>query len=140
MVDPQRVRSKLTTLDTLIDELRDLAAMDRDTYVAQHRWEGRYLVQAAAQLTIDLANHLIASSGWAPATEFRQAFTRLGEHGVIDADLVDRLQALTGLRNRLVHLYDTVDDGLVLDALRAGLDDFATFASAYARHALEGDD
>lgn len=139
MVDPQRVRSKLTTLDTLVDELHRLAAIDRDTYVDHHRWEGRYLVQAAAQLTVDLANHLIASSGWAPATEFRQAFTRLGEHGVLDADLAGRLQALTGLRNRLVHLYDTVDDGLVHDALRAGLDDFTAFASVYARHALEDD-
>ena len=65
--------------------------------------------------------------------EYRDAFTRLQEHDVIDADLTARLQDLTGLRNRLVHLYDDVDDTLVHQALVEGLDDIDAFAAAVAR-------
>ncbi len=133
MVDPSRVRSKLAMLDRLRAELARLAGLDEGVYDADHAWEGRYLVQAAAQVCIDLANHLIASEGWEPAAEFRRSFERLGEHGVLDAALVERLQALTGLRNRLVHLYDDVDDRRVHAAVREGLPDLDAFASDYAR-------
>jgi uncharacterized protein YutE (UPF0331/DUF86 family) len=43
------------------------------------------------------------------------------------------MQDLTGLRNRLVHLYDAVDDRLVHEALAAGLPDLEAFATAVAR-------
>jgi uncharacterized protein YutE (UPF0331/DUF86 family) len=137
VVDPARVRSKLQSLTTYTARLRVLAAMDESAYLASHAYEGRYLVQAAAQVCIDLANHLIASSGWPPATEFRQAFDRLHEQAVLPADLARRLQDLTGLRNRLVHLYDDVDDTLVHAGVRHGLADLDEFAVAYAR-AVDG--
>lgn len=133
MVDPSRVRSKLAMLERLRDELGRLADLDEDAYIERHAWEGRYLVQAAAQVSIDLANHLIASEGWIPADEFRRSFERLGEHGVLELALVERMQALTGLRNRLVHLYDDVDDRQVHAALREGLPDLDEFATSYAR-------
>ncbi len=133
MVDPDRVRSKLTSLATYRRELAALAEQPTSTYLADHVYEGRYLTQAAAQACIDLAHHVIASSGWAPTTEYREAFARLAEHDVLDPDLAERLQDLAGLRNRLVHLYDEIDDGLVLEAMREGLDDIDAFAAAVAR-------
>ncbi|CAN5230347.1 DUF86 domain-containing protein [soil metagenome] len=132
MVDPSRVRAKLSLLDAYLTRLRWLAAMDRAAYVEDRAYEGRYLVQATAQVCIDLANHLIASEGWQPATEFRQSFARLAEHDVLTDDHVARLQDLAGLRNRLVHLYDDVDDALVHDALGEGLADIERFAAVIA--------
>ncbi|MGQ0742731.1 MAG: type VII toxin-antitoxin system HepT family RNase toxin [Acidimicrobiales bacterium] len=134
MVDLGRVRSKLASLGHYLDRLQVLAEENADAYVIDHSYEGRYLVQASAQTCIDLANHLIASQGWVPATEFRQAFSRLGEHSVLDADLVARMQSLAGLRNRLVHLYDDVDDLLVHAALQRGLSDLNEFATAFSRY------
>ena len=132
MVDPDRVRAKLTTLATYRRQLAHLAQLPTSTYTDEHAYEGRYLVQAAAQICIDLAHHLIASAGWAATVEYRDAFTRLQEHDVIDADLAARMQDLTGLRNRLVRLHDDVDDTLVHQALVEGLDDIDGFAAAVA--------
>lgn len=133
MVDPDRVRAKLTALAGFRQSLQELAEVDPATYQAAHLYEGRYLVQAAAQACIDLAHHVIASEGWAPTTEYRQAFTRLAQHEIIDDELAARLQDLTGLRNRLVHLYDDVDDQLVQDAIIEGLPDLDAFAASIAR-------
>lgn len=130
MVDPDRVRAKLSSLAVYRRRLGELAAMPDEEYLADHVYEGRYLVQAAAQACIDLAHHLIASAGWTPTMEYRDAFTRLAEHAVIPDGLAERLQDLAGLRNRLVHLYDDVDDTLVHAALRDGLDDLDAFAAA----------
>lgn len=140
MVDPTRVRAKLVALDAYLSRLRGLATMDLAVYLDDRAYEGRYLVQAAAQACIDMANHLIASEGWAPATEFREAFTRLGEHDVLTTEHVARMQDLTGLRNRLVHLYDDVDDGIVHAALVEGLDDLEQFATTIAGLVPRDDD
>jgi uncharacterized protein YutE (UPF0331/DUF86 family) len=67
VVDPSRVRAKLAALDRYVAGLRQLAAMDVGAYVADRAYEGRYLVQAAAQICIDVANHVIAAEGLVPS-------------------------------------------------------------------------
>ncbi len=64
--------------------------------------------------------------------DFRDAFTVLEERDVLEATLAARLRALTGPRNRLVHLYAEIDDSLVHRALREGLEDLDAFARAVA--------
>lgn len=76
---------------------------------------------------------MIASSRWRVPKDFRDSFTVLEERGVIEARLSERLRALAGLRNRLVHLYEEVDDTLVHSALSEGLTDLDDFARAIAR-------
>lgn len=132
MVDPARVRRLLESLQANRGRLAELGDLPRDRYVDEQRFAGRYLVQASAQICIDVANHLISSEGWRVPRDFRDAFTVLEERGVLDAGLADRLRALTGLRNRLVHLYEEVDDGLVHQAIRQGLDDLDAFARSVA--------
>ncbi len=132
MVDEAAVHRRLALLAAYADrlaELRDVAPGD----YASRRFEARYLVQTCAQICIDLANHLIASAGWPAARDQRDAFARLAEHGVLDPSLAERLQALAGLRNRLVHLYDDIDDARVQQALGAGLSDLDGFARSVAR-------
>lgn len=57
----------------------------------------------------------------------------LHEHEVIDDGLAGRLRGLAGLCNRLVHVYDEIDDRRVHEALTAGLDDLDAFATAITR-------
>ena len=48
------------------------------------------------------------------------------------------MRALAGLRNRLVHVYEEVDDRIVHRSLGEGLDDLSAFARAMARLAERG--
>lgn len=138
MVDPMRVRAKLTALREYRDALEHLAS-DRSDPIA--RYSRRYLVQAGIQVCLDLANHLIADAGWPTVTEFRDTFTRLEEHDVIDDELARRLRAMVGMRNRLVLLYDEVDDELVSRAAVEELGDWDAFARAITAYIeAEGSD
>jgi uncharacterized protein YutE (UPF0331/DUF86 family) len=139
MVDPDRVRRLLQLLDRFTEELDQLRSTEPQTYLDDHAYEGRYLVQASAQVCIDVANHVIASEGWRTPMDFRDAFTVLEEEDVLESDLAERMGALAGLRNRLVHLYDDVDDALVHEALRAGLGDLRSFSHAIADMLAEPD-
>ncbi len=132
MVDPGRVRRLLDSLDEYRRRLEPLRDLDAREYETDHAFAGRYLVQASAQVSIDLANHVIASSGWRAPADFRDSFTVLEENDVLDSELADRMRTLAGLRNRLVHVYEEVDDAIVHDSLPSGLDDLSRFAQAIA--------
>jgi len=54
VVDPDRVRRLLEALATYRRALSELAELPTERYVAAHAYEGRYLVQAAAQVCIEL--------------------------------------------------------------------------------------
>lgn len=124
VVDPARVRRLLGSLERWRDLL---AEQPQDVY------RRRYAVQAAAQASIDLANHVIASEGWRVPRDYGDAFTVLAEHDVITPELAARFRALTGLRNLLVHLYDEIDDERVARQVRDGLADFGALAASIAR-------
>lgn len=132
MVDPDRVRRLLGVLARYRGQLAEFAELPPEEY-AEQALAARYLVQVSAQTCIDLANHVIASSLWRAPRDFRDAFAVLEENDVLDAALAARLRALAGLRNRLVHLYEEVDDSLVHRALPEGLRDFDAFGQAIAR-------
>ncbi len=133
MLDADRIHERLETLRTYLHELRRLRDLPPDEYLRGQVYAGRYLVQVSAQTCIDLANHVIATEGWRAPRDFGDSFTVLHEHDVVDEALAGRLRALAGLRNRLVHVYDEIDDRRVHDALGSGLHDLDAFATAIAR-------
>jgi len=133
VVDAGRVRGLLQTLSAYRNRLSELASLPMDRYLADQAFTGRYLVQASAQVCIDIANHIISSEGWRTPRDFRDAFTVLEEHGVLEEGLAARIRDLAGLRNRLVHLYEEVDDVRVHAAIPDGLSDLEAFGRAAAR-------
>lgn len=132
MVEPDRVRRLLQSLREYRDGLQPLAASDPADYVEVDAYAGRYLIQASAQVCIDLASHVIAAEGWDPPEDFRSAFTVLERHDVIDAELAERMRELAGLRNRLVHVYGDIDDQRIHAYLEVGLTDLDAFARSIA--------
>ena len=132
MVDRARISRLLETLSDYRERLDALRTLPADEYTGDQALAGRYLVQASAQICIDLANHVIASSGWRAPTDFRDAFTVLEEHDVLAPELAERMRALAGLRNRLVHMYEEIDDRIIHAALTEGLIELTEYARAIA--------
>jgi uncharacterized protein YutE (UPF0331/DUF86 family) len=87
----------------------------------------------AVQVCVDIGAHLLAPSGSAPPQTMGETFTRLGEAGLIDADLASRLRSAFGFRNLAVHNYDTIDWGIVWLLAGGPLGDFEAFARQVAR-------
>ena len=112
----------------MLERYRSLLAVDDpDPYRRRH------LIQTAAQISIDLANHVIAADGHRVPRDYGDAFRVLAEVGVLDAELAGRMVALAGARNLIVHLYAEVDDERLARAVReGGLDDLSAFAAAIA--------
>jgi uncharacterized protein YutE (UPF0331/DUF86 family) len=128
------VARKLGVLDDHLRRLRDrrpqsLAAFENDLLV-QDAIAMSILV--VVQEAMDIALHIASDQGWELATTFREAFTNLAKHGVIDVELARSLAGTANLRNRIAHGYATVDVTRIWTDLPAGIAAFERFAAAIA--------
>lgn len=143
MVDPVRLARLLQRLGEQLAILRERAAEDRASLRTDEvRLSGtKYRFVTAIEAVLDIAHHLLASELWGPAEDSAGAVRLLGRHGVLDADLAERLARATGFRNVLVHGYAEVDDDRVIAHLD-DLDDLRHFIDqvrAWARDSLAGE-
>ena len=135
MVDQQKLSSRLNALESYLAELRAFRRYPRERFVeepALHHLAERYL-HLACEAVLDIAQHVIADQGYSQATSYRNAVEVLGEEGMIDGDLAERLKRWMGFRNILVHLYLAIDHGRVYSAIQEDLGDLEKFAGYMAQ-------
>ncbi|HEX4385779.1 MAG TPA: DUF86 domain-containing protein [Myxococcales bacterium] len=132
MIGADVIARKLLTLGENLQYLSqsfagDAARLEKDPTLraAVERW-----LQVAIEACIDIAFHAITAEGWTPPPSAREAFHVLAGRGRISMDLARRLGLAAGLRNLLVHDYDTIDLVRLAATVRDELDDLRTFAES----------
>jgi len=91
-------------------------------------------LQLAAQVCIDLGNHLISYFGFETPKDYREIFEILAKEGVISKNLSSNMKKIAGFRNILVHDYLAIDVGKVAGVLHYGLGDFDDFSTAVVEY------
>ncbi len=135
-LDRATVERKLALLLGYVGELRPLVGVSGPPVggnVVRRAIER--LVQLVVEVAIDV-NHLLAvGAGQAPPASGRESFETVERSGAVPPDLVRRFKAsYVGLRNRIVHEYETLDDVLVLRAARRLVSDGLAYAAAVRAH------
>lgn len=132
MVDAGRVRSLLDRLSAAHRDLRRLQAMERGAVRddVDRLNSVKYLFVIAAEICIDIGNHVIAAESLRAPESFSDVFLVLAESSWLDAGLAGRLAEMARFRNLLVHGYAQVDDDRVIDILHSSLDDLADYLAA----------
>src|SRR5262249_29722842 len=92
------------------------------------------LLQEMIEAALDISAHVLAESGKELPDDYYGGFIALGTLGVVPERLARELAPSAGLRNRLVHEYDPIDDGKVLDALGLALSLYPEFVAAVEAH------
>lgn len=139
MVDLRRLRALLDRIGAEAAALRRLAAMtDGELAADPERMPGaKYRLQVAIEACIDAAEHVIASEGLRSPETYADAFTVLGEAGMLDPGLTTSLEDAARFRNLLVHQYGEIDDVRVREILRTRIGDLDRFRVAVARVASD---
>lgn len=135
-LDRALVRRKLAAI---VRNLEDLAAVEdlalKDYRRDRFRQKGtERLLQETIEAAVDVSLHLLRAAGHAAPPDYHQTFVQLGRSGLIPEDLGGRLAPSAGLRNRLVHEYDDIDDAIVLRAVGEARREFAEFVAAVERY------
>jgi uncharacterized protein YutE (UPF0331/DUF86 family) len=138
VTDPQRVASKLALIETRLRELRTLAKpslIGED--VLQERFV-EYTLQTAIQAALDVASHIVSEERLGEPVTNRDLFALLTRAELLDRELGERLQAMAGFRNILVHGYDEVNLALVRGIVENRLGDLVDFVTAIRAYLSRG--
>lgn len=127
--DPDRVGRFASEIRRALSTLGRFAELPRDRFLEDDDRVGnaKYNLIVAIEGCLDLSNHLISRNELRIPEDYADTFRVLGEADVLDDDLARDLAEMARFRNRLVHIYWDVDDGLVHSFLREDLEDVDAF-------------
>lgn len=86
----------------------------------------RYL-HLASECVFDIGNHIIADLELGEPNSYREIIEILGRKGILPLNFSEKLKALAGFRNILVHDYLEVDISLVHEVLQNSVQDLEEF-------------
>ncbi len=134
MVDESRILHKLQAITDSLSKLEELAQMGKDVFLIDFRSidSAKYNLQTSIEAMIDICNHIISRKRLrVPATNV-ESFEVVSEAGLLPADALPVYRSMARFRNRIVHMYDDVDDSQIHEILQTRLDDVRAFVQHVA--------
>jgi len=135
-LDAQLARRKLASITRSLDLLAAVEGLTLAEYRADpfRRKGTERLLQEIVEAAVDVNLHLLRAAGAPAPPDYYQSFVDIGRHGIVPNTLAEGLAPAAGLRNRLVHEYDAVNDAIVLEAVRQARRDFTAYVAAIERY------
>lgn len=135
-LDADLVRRKIAVVSRNLEALETIEGIDLASYRSDFfRKKGtERLLQETVEAAVDANLHLLRVAEADTPADYYESFIALGRQEVIPASLAERLAPAAGLRNRLVHEYDEIDDEIVLKAVAQARRDFAEYVAALERY------
>jgi uncharacterized protein YutE (UPF0331/DUF86 family) len=122
---------KKRKLQKLIQYLNDLKKHENSSFdqFMQNHYEVERIIQLLIESSSDLIFHELSKHNVTPDS-YREAFILAGKKDILPEELANSLALATGMRNILVHEYETIDYKLVHKSIKTALRDFAEFLKA----------
>ncbi len=121
-LDVAIVHRKLRRIRANVDALQNaVASIEIERFRADElrRRAVERLLQETIDAAVDVNNHLLRGMSRTPAEDYYSSFIELGRAGVLEPSLATALAPAAGLRNRIVHEYEELDDAIVLQAAQS---------------------
>ena len=118
-IDKDIIRRKLAVITENLNTLQPIQAITEEDYIENiyKRKAAERLLQELIEAAIDINIHIIVQTGNSAPDDYYESFIRAGELKIISAGLAEQLAPSAGLRNRLVHEYDVLENSMILDAI-----------------------
>jgi uncharacterized protein YutE (UPF0331/DUF86 family) len=136
--DLDKVRAKLQFIREATRQLEQIRGRGRDCLLADPILQAAALrnLQVGIEAMLDIAHAVIAREGLGLPGTYREAIEILLRHGMLPDAHAAAFLSMASFRNRLVHLYDTVEPAEIAKILDQNLGDFAVFISAITERYL----
>ncbi|HBY21622.1 MAG: hypothetical protein A2Y24_05465 [Clostridiales bacterium GWE2_32_10] len=128
-VDIDKVTEKLSHIEDNVKKLEDMRCFSEEQFLEDYRNPGsaKYFLQVAIEAMIDITNHIIARNRLGKAETNKELFKILADNNIIDKKMVTNYSDMTKFRNKVVHLYNEIDDKQIYKILKFKLEDFYIF-------------
>lgn len=125
------VLNKKESIERCIKQIRTYYAVPSELSFAEDYMKQDSIainLQRACEQCIDLANHTIKARKLGLPKESRESFALLAAAGLIPGELSKKLEGMVGFRNILVHQYQRMEIGLMVQVIEHNLDDLVVFS------------
>lgn len=135
-LDKQSILSKIARIRRNLRELRKLSKLPYKKYVKDihNTVTAERFLQMVIEWMLDIGSHIIAEEGLGEPLEYRNVFAILIQAKILPKNMEQSLMKMVGLRNRIVHMYESIDHKRIHKFLQKGLSDFDVFIKAVTRY------
>ena len=128
-LNKDRIESKIMYIKENINKLQKFQKISQDDFVADYRNydAAKYNLQASIEALIDISNHIISRENLGVPESNAESFKILAQNGIISEDKLTIFTAMARFRNKVVHLYDEIDNAEIYRIITEHLEDFDYF-------------
>ena len=87
----------------------------------------KYLLIELAEAMSNTIQHILAKEKGVAVSGYIDSVVKAHKHGLISADLFQRLKPFFDFRNSLIHRYWSIEDDRLIENIKNGRDDFDRF-------------
>jgi uncharacterized protein YutE (UPF0331/DUF86 family) len=136
MIDPVLVNRKINLIGGDFADLSAYGRMPLEEYLGDRINEivVERLLERIIGRMIDVNYHIVTELGRPAPKDYFESFSELGRIGVLPDEFARSIARAAGLRNRIVHEYDEVDERKVYEALGEVLRDIPRYVDYVNRY------
>ncbi len=131
MIDPLLITRKIALIAKDFNALLPYGRLTLEAYLADQVNEvvvERYLERIIGRM-IDINYHLITELGHPPPKDYFESFAEMGKLGILPIAFSRSIAQAAGLRNRIVHEYDEIDETKMHEALQSAIRDIPQYVA-----------
>jgi uncharacterized protein YutE (UPF0331/DUF86 family) len=140
MINKPLILRKLNNIKQYLEELSPIIKKSFEEYKKDyflHRTAERLLI-LLVETASDINSHLSVNILKKPPANYFDSFEKMGCMNVTDKDFAKEIAQCAGLRNRLIHEYEKIDDKIVYDSIFDAVRDFTKYLR-YVREFIKQD-
>jgi uncharacterized protein YutE (UPF0331/DUF86 family) len=125
--DPIRIKSYFAEIRKNSSELNQLIDQNELRAESLPLKAAKYLLIELAEAMSNTIQHILAKEKGVAVSGYIDSVVKAHQHGLISADMFQRLKPFFDFRNSLIHRYWSIDDDRLIENIKNGRDDFDRF-------------
>lgn len=135
--DPIRIKSYFAEIRKNSLELNQLIAQNELRAESLPLKAAKYLLIELAEAMSNTIQHILAKEKGVAVSGYIDSVVKAHQHGLISADMFQRLKPFFDFRNSLIHRYWSIDDDRLIENIKNGRDDFDRFVEEIEAYLAE---
>ena len=129
MIDKERINHKIVFIENNLAKLQELSKLDENEFKSDFRniESSKHLLQVSVECMIDICEHIVAKKRLGTPDTAAECIRMVFSSGYVSNKNAETYITMTKFRNRIVHLYNDLDENEIYQILRNNLSDFSLF-------------